>query len=206
MNLPTKITVARILLIPIFLLLYCLAPVFTYYYALMTAVYVLASCTDFVDGHLARKHNMVTDLGKFLDPIADKILVVAGLVVLIEMGALPKYIGAIAVVIILAREFIIGVFRQIAASKGAVLAADKLGKAKTIITLIAIPMLMLTPMAGESIKIVKYIGLTFRYLGWALFGLALILTVLSGVNYIIKNKQVLASDNENEDKETGADE
>ena len=85
MNLPTRVTVARIALIPIFVLIFCLKEVFEQYYILMTIVFIIASCTDFVDGHLARKHNLVTDLGKFLDPIADKILVVAGMIVLLKL-------------------------------------------------------------------------------------------------------------------------
>ena len=88
MNLPTRVTVARIALIPIFVLFFCLQGVFKQYYIPMTAIFILASCTDFVDGHLARKHNLITDLGKFLDPIADKILVVSGMIILLKMNHL----------------------------------------------------------------------------------------------------------------------
>ncbi|MEG1509817.1 MAG: CDP-diacylglycerol--glycerol-3-phosphate 3-phosphatidyltransferase [Clostridia bacterium] len=193
MNLPTKITVSRILLIPIMIAVYCCKSVFDYYYIVATAIFVLASCTDFIDGHIARSRNMVTDLGKFLDPIADKILVVVGMIMLMGMQVLPDYFGVITISIILSREFIIGVFRQIAASKGCVLAADKLGKAKTIVTCTAIPMLMLAPLAAPSIKIVAihYIGLVFYWGGLALFLIATLLTVVSGINYILKNKTVL---------------
>lgn len=201
MNLPTRITVARIALIPIFVLIFCLREVFEQYYILMTIVFIIASCTDFVDGHLARKYNLVTDLGKFLDPIADKILVVAGMIILLKMNfitsagevypVLAPYFGEICVILILAREFIIGVFRQLAASKGKVMAADKLGKAKTIVTLIALPMLMLVPFINEPWhKAVNWVGVVFLFLGWALFGIATILTVVSGFNYIWKNKHV----------------
>lgn len=201
MNLPTRITVARIALIPIFVLIFCLREVFEQYYILMTIVFIIASCTDFVDGHLARKYNLVTDLGKFLDPIADKILVVAGMIILLKMNfitsagevypVLAPYFGEICVILILAREFIIGVFRQLAASKGKVMAADKLGKAKTIVTLIALPMLMLVPFINEPWhKAVNWVGVVFLFLGWILFGIATILTVVSGFNYIWKNKHV----------------
>lgn len=201
MNLPTRITVARIALIPIFVLIFCLREVFEQYYILMTIVFIIASCTDFVDGHLARKYNLVTDLGKFLDPIADKILVVAGMIILLKMNfitsagevypVLAPYFGEICVILILAREFIIGVFRQLAASKGKVMAADKLGKAKTIVTLIALPMLMLVPFINEPWhKAVNWVGVVFLFLGWTLFGIATILTVVSGFNYIWKNKHV----------------
>ena len=205
MNLPTRITVARIALIPIFVLIFCLREVFEQYDILMTIVFIIASCTDFVDGHIARKHNLVTDLGKFLDPIADKILVVAGMIVLLKMNfvtnngsiypVLAPYFGEICVILILAREFIIGVFRQIAAAKGKVMAADKLGKAKTIITLIALPMLMLVPFINEPWhKAVNWVGVVFLFLGWVLFGIATILTVVSGINYVLKNKHVFKDD------------
>ena len=205
MNLPTRITVARIALIPIFVLIFCLREVFEQYYILMTIVFIIASCTDFVDGHIARKHNLVTDLGKFLDPIADKILVVADMIVLLKINfvtnngsiypVLAPYFGEICVILILAREFIIGVFRQIAAAKGKVMAADKLGKAKTIITLIALPMLMLVPFINEPWhKAVNWVGVVFLFLGWVLFGIATILTVVSGINYVLKNKHVFKDD------------
>ncbi len=205
MNLPTRVTVARIALIPIFVLIFCLKEVFEQYYILMTIVFIIASCTDFVDGHLARKHNLVTDLGKFLDPIADKILVVAGMIVLLKMNfvtangeiypVLAPYFGEICVILILAREFIIGVFRQLAASKGKVMAADKLGKAKTIITLVALPMLMLVPFINEPWhKAVNWVGVVFLFLGWVLFGIATVLTVISGFNYIWKNRHVFTTE------------
>lgn len=205
MNLPTKITIARIALIPIFVLFFCLHSVFEQFYIPMTIVFIIASCTDFIDGYIARKHNLVTDLGKFLDPIADKILVVAGMIILLKMNfvtstgevypVLAPYFGEICVILILAREFIIGVFRQLAASKGFVMAADKLGKAKTITTLIALPMLMLVPLINEPWhKAVNWIGVVFLFLGWVLFGIATLLTVISGINYIWKNKGVLVAD------------
>lgn len=217
MNLPTKVTVARIALIPIFIVFYCLKDVFQQYYIPMTIMFIIASCTDFIDGNLARKHNMVTDLGKFLDPIADKILVVAGMIVLLNMTFIPKgstqpfpvlapYYGEICVILILTREFIIGVFRQLAASKGKVMAADKLGKAKTVITLIALPMLMLVPFINENNIVIHWIGVIWLFLGWALFGVATILTVVSGFNYIWKNKHVFATEQTEEklDKQLGS--
>ena len=201
MNLPTKITLARIGLVPVIIALFCLHEVFPYYYVPMTLLYILTSCTDAVDGYLARKNNMVTDLGKFLDPIADKILVVTGLIILLDMNftipgtdvlfpVMPPYGGVIGVIAILTREFIIGVLRQMAASKGVVLAADNWGKAKTVVTLIFIPMLMFVPLINVDIAGVKWTGIVFLFLGWALFAIATIMTILSGLNYIIKNKHV----------------
>ncbi len=201
MNLPTKITLARIGLVPVIIALFCLKEVFPYYYVPMTLLYILTSCTDAVDGYLARKHNMVTDLGKFLDPIADKILVVTGLIILLDMNfiipgtdklfpVMPPYGGVIGVIAILAREFIIGVLRQMAAAKGVVLAADNWGKAKTVVTLIFIPMLMFVPLINVDIAGVMWTGIVFLFLGWALFAVATLMTLFSGLNYIIKNKHV----------------
>lgn len=200
MNLPTKITIARIALIPLMIVFFCLREVFEYSFILVTTVFVVASCTDFIDGHIARSRNMVTDLGKFLDPIADKILVAAGLVMIIADGVLNVYVSVIGTIIILAREFIIGVFRQIAATKSCVMAADKLGKLKTVFTLIAISVLLLSPMAKMSGG--WYIaGQVFLIAGFAAFLVAVVLTIWSGINYIVKNKGVLK-----EDKQEGKNE
>lgn len=196
MNLPTKITVARMLLIPVMLICFCLREVFDYYYVLAAFAFGISSATDFIDGFIARKYNMVTDLGKFLDPIADKILVVAGLTVIIADAqniGINIYFVVIATTVILAREFIIGVFRQIAASKGSVLQADKLGKIKTIATLFGISFLIIAPLKNIEIAVWHYIGLVFYYLGYVLFAFGTLMTVVSGVNYIVKNKSVLSN-------------
>lgn len=198
MNLPTKITVARMLLIPVMLICFCLREVFDYYYILVAFAFGISSATDFIDGFIARKYNMVTDLGKFLDPIADKILVVAGLTVIIADApniGINIYFVVIATTVILAREFIIGVFRQIAASKGSVLQADKLGKIKTIATLFGISFLIIAPLKNIGIAVWHYIGLVFYYLGYVLFAFGTLMTVVSGVNYIVKNKSVLSNKN-----------
>lgn len=196
MNLPTKITVARMLLIPVMLICFCLREVFDYYYVLAAFAFGISSATDFIDGFIARKYNMVTDLGKFLDPIADKILVVAGLTVIIADAqniGINIYFVVIATTVILAREFIIGVFRQIAASTGSVLQADKLGKIKTIATLFGISFLIIAPFKNIDIAVWHYIGLVFYYLGYVLFAFGTLMTVVSGVNYIVKNKGVLSN-------------
>lgn len=197
MNLPTKITVARIAVLPLILLFYCLKPIFEFYYVLVAVTFFLAATTDFIDGYIARKYNMVTDLGKFLDPIADKILVVSGLLIIIGAEIINIYVAVIGSVIILSREFIIGVFRQIAASKGSVLAADRLGKIKTMATLCAITWLLISPMKslysleGMVNKVFGMIGYIMFYAGYAAYIVAVIMTVVSGANYIIKNKHVL---------------
>ena len=127
LNLPSKITIARIALILPVIVFYALLRVSNWFVIPMTAFYVIASCTDFIDGHIARSRNMVTTLGKFLDPIADKVLVATGLIIIVNMGMF-KLVGVIGAIIILGRELAISAFRQIAASKGVIMAADKLGK------------------------------------------------------------------------------
>lgn len=195
MNLPTKITLARIILIPVMFAAFCLREIFTYYYIIEAVVFAICAGTDFIDGHIARKYGMVTDLGKFLDPIADKILVVAGLVIILADSAaigINLYFTVAAIIVIMAREFMIGVFRQIAASKGSVLQADKLGKIKTASTLIGITFLLLAPLKHiGDVAAIGLIGEVFFYAGYAVFAFAVLMTVISGVNYIVKNKTVL---------------
>lgn len=195
MNLPTKITVARLVLIPIFILCYCLQAVWDYMFIFTWLVFVVASLTDYVDGHLARKYNLITNLGKFLDPIADKVLVVAGLFVLVDGAYLPiPYLGLICGIIILARELIIGLFRQMAALQDYVLAADNLGKIKTASTMISMSVLFLSPAYMRDLGI-------FKFLAWAgTFGFifATVMTVVSGLNYILKNKSILMEEKKDE--------
>lgn len=199
MNLPTKITVARLALIPLFLVCFCLQGLWEYMYIITALVFILASTTDFVDGHIARKYNMVTSLGKFLDPIADKVLVVAGLFVLVQGDYIPTpYVAMICAIVIMARELIIGLFRQIAALQNYVLAADKLGKIKTVLTLSAMSWLLFAPPTcrpfGDTVyKVVMIIG-------YIQFVLATVMTVVSGLHYLIANKQLLQTDAESAQK------
>ena len=128
MNLPNKLTILRLIMIPLFVAAFYITAL-PYNYLISAIIFVLAALTDFLDGYIARKYNLVTNLGKFLDPIADKVLVSTALIVMLlpmvgEMAILPFY-GAIAVAIILARELIVSGFRIVAASNGKVLAADK---------------------------------------------------------------------------------
>lgn len=188
MNLPTKITISRIVLIPVIILFCCLNQVMLYYYIPMTILFVIAVMTDFVDGKMARKTGQVTSLGKFLDPIADKMLTVAGIMIVIEIDAFSiPYYALVTVTLILSREFIIGVFRQIAASKGIVIGADKLGKYKTASTFFGLTWLMLTPCYSSSLMLAK----VFWIMGITFFSLATLLTVISGIHYMVKNKEVL---------------
>ncbi len=196
MNLPNKITLTRICMIPVFVLIFFLDGVLPFNYGIAAIVFALAACTDFIDGYIARSRGLVTNLGKFLDPIADKVLVSTAMILILTMkGSLfsafggaqnPVYIAtAVAICVIMARELIISAFRQIAAARGLVLAAEKLGKYKTTFQDIAIFVLILAAdIPAAATQAVAWIGI-------ALFAVATVLTVWSGISYVIKNKQVL---------------
>ena len=188
MNLPNKLTVLRICLIP-FVMFFYLASFIPYGIGKIVAlvIFVVAALTDMLDGKIARKHNLVTNLGKFLDPIADKILTSSVLFMIIADGTIPAPWGVIVVSIIIAREFMVSALRLLAASKGTVLAADIWGKAKTMVQMIAIPVCMLIPFVLE-LGAVSWLVLTIQIVGWSLLGVATVLTVVSGANYLIKNK------------------
>ena len=188
MNLPNKLTILRIILIP-FVMFFYLASFIPHGIGKILAlvIFIIAALTDLLDGHIARKHNLVTNLGKFLDPIADKILTSTVLFMLMADGTIPAPWGVIIVTIIIAREFMVSALRLLAASKGVVLAADIWGKAKTMVQMIAIPVCMLIPFLVE-IAAVSWLVLTFQIVGWVMIGVATVLTVISGVNYIVKNK------------------
>lgn len=187
MNLPTKLTILRIIMIPVFAAVFYLTAI-PYNYVISAGIFLLAAFTDFLDGYIARKYNMVTDLGKFLDPIADKILVSTALIIMLLPSSgdviLPFYAG-IAVAIILARELMVSGFRIIAASKGLVLAADKLGKIKTFIQDLAIVILLV----GANIMPGLYT--VINIVGMAILGVATVMTIISGASCLIKNKEVL---------------
>ena len=182
MNLPNKLTVMRMILIPFFVF-FMLAPYFEGYgNYIAVAIFIIASLTDMLDGKIARKYNLVTDFGKFMDPLADKLLVCSAMICLIEKGQLAAWI----VIIIIAREFIISGFRLVAADNGIVIAASYWGKFKTNFQMFAIILLMLNlgenfPAYAGGIHIVEQI----------LVYIALILTIVSLVDYLAKNIDVL---------------
>ena len=199
MNTPTKLTILRILLIPVFVVLFFVD--FPFHCVAATAVFAVASFTDFLDGYLARKNNLVTDLGKFLDPIADKMLVACALFAVsvllydaandVMLGL--RITGVVCAMIILCRELLISGFRIVASSKNLVLAADKLWKIKTILQMFALILLLPVPdfYANARKNIVLLLGDGILYAGIALLILATVMAVISGCNYLIKNKQVL---------------
>ncbi len=190
MNLPNRITLVRIFLIPIMVFLY-LASFIPYGKLIALAVFILAACTDFLDGMIARKYGLVTNLGKFLDPIADKLLTASALLLVVCDMTLPPPYGVIVAIIILGRELIISAFRQVAATKNFVMAADKWGKVKTIFQDIALPALMFLSLIYQYSWFSQTFVFVFEIICYSLIGIATLLTIISGCNYIIKNFNVL---------------
>ena len=198
MNLPNKITLTRIFMIPVFILVFFLNDVLPFAFGIAAIIFAVAACTDFIDGHIARSRGLVTNLGKFLDPIADKVLVSTAMILLLTLkeyiclivGNIWIYaVMAISICVIMARELIISAFRQIAAARGLVLAAEKLGKYKTTFQDVSIFVILFaiglfTVDAYKGAEVVLWIGLV-------LFAAATVLTVWSGISYVVKNKQVL---------------
>ncbi len=188
MNLANKLTLLRVILIPFFIICFYIPNLVVntisvnnylipYANLLGLVIFLLAAITDFIDGYIARKYNMITDFGKFMDPLADKLLVTAALLILLENGLIAGWV----VFIILAREFIVTGFRTIAASKGVVIAAGWLGKIKTVVQFIMISTLLL-------------LNYPFELFNWPVdqifVALAVVLTVASGVEYIYKNLHI----------------
>ena len=175
MNLPNKLTVLRVILIPFFVVSMMREnganQTFRYVAA---AIFIIASLTDMLDGKIARKYNLVTNFGKFMDPLADKLLVCSALICLIQLGQLPAWM----VIIIVSREFIISGFRLVAAEQGIVIAASYWGKFKTTFQMIAVVLMILNFEALSAVTLICT---------WA----ALILTIISLVDYIAKNHKVL---------------
>ena len=176
MNLPNKLTLFRVILIPFFVF-FLLAPYFEGYgNYIAVAIFIVASLTDLLDGKIARKYNMVTNFGKFMDPLADKLLVCSAMICLIETGQLAAWI----VIIIIAREFIISGFRLVASDNGVVIAASYWGKFKTTFQMLMVIALILN---------LPYTW--FQALGTVLIYVSLALTIISLIDYIVKNKDVL---------------
>ena len=175
MNTPNKLTVARMILVPFFVLFILTGWGGEANRYICLAIFVVASITDWFDGHLARKNNLVTNFGKFMDPLADKLLVCSALICMIELDRLPAWF----VIIIIAREFIISGFRLIAAENGRVIAAGIWGKAKTVVQMI---MCILLIMDVSALSVVTTIAIYA----------ALILTIISLVDYIVHNLDVLS--------------
>ncbi len=210
MNTPNKITLSRLLLIPLVVFFY-LADFIPYSKLVATIIFIGACLTDFLDGYIARKYNQVTTLGKFFDTIADKVLIMTGLLLIcagpVRGGApvvYPSWLGIVCVVIILAREFIVSALRQIAASKGTVLAADMGGKIKATAQYVVVSLYMFLAFFEQSIAPALDAGAMnkalpiIRFILMILLAFTTFLTIYSGASYLIRNRHVFKEDKEEE--------
>ncbi|MGI6589018.1 MAG: CDP-diacylglycerol--glycerol-3-phosphate 3-phosphatidyltransferase [Peptococcia bacterium] len=168
MNLANKLTLLRIILIPLFMLIILIRIPYGQYIA--TAIFIIAASTDGLDGYIARKHKQVTNLGKLMDPLADKLLITAALIVLVELGLLAGWIAFI----IIGREFFVTGLRTIAAAEGVIIAASKLGKLKTVTQIVAITAILLNITFGKHLM---YIAVVF--------------TLWSGIDYYLNARKNL---------------
>ena len=176
MNLPNKLTIARMCMVPLFMIALMMKTPASRLIA--TVIFALASLTDMLDGQIARKYNMVTNFGKLMDPLADKVLTAAAMICLVELGDLAAWIA----VVIIFREYLITGLRSVAASENIVVAANIWGKVKTVCQMIALMLLMVKP------QIVDLCGIN---IGLWLMYVAVALTIYSGLDYVLKlNKQI----------------
>ena len=193
MNLPNKLTVLRIILVPFFIA--SLLVSFPHHYAVALIFFIIASVTDYFDGKIARKHNLVTDFGKFLDPLADKILVISALICFVSLGICDS----ILVIIVLFREFAVTSVRLVAASQGNVVAANIFGKIKTVTQMVAIIAVFLLQYTLELVNfgivpVNANLDLTFIFyvIGEILLWISTFFAILSGVIYIYQNKKYIS--------------
>lgn len=176
MNLPNKLTVGRVIAVPIFIVSYVMK---LYFFALV--IFVLASLTDLLDGQIARRKNLVTNFGKIMDPLADKILVYSALCLFVEFEVIPAWM----LIVILFREFTVSGVRTIAAADGKVIAAGMSGKIKTVLQMIAVPLLILAQALPNVTWVLKA--------GYFMFILSLIMTVYSGYVYVKNSMEYFKS-------------
>ncbi|MCH3963959.1 MAG: CDP-diacylglycerol--glycerol-3-phosphate 3-phosphatidyltransferase [Clostridium sp.] len=194
MNLANKLTIIRMILVPVFLIFMAVKDV-PYFKIIAIIVFVIASITDKLDGYIARSRNQITRFGKFMDPLADKLLVTAALVCLVEYHIIPSWVA----MIIIAREFAVTGLRTVAAAEGIVIAASPWGKAKTVTQIIAIILALINLNYNHvSMSIFKvFVDHPHKVLNlitYIAMGMAIIITIVSGVDYFVKNKEVMKSD------------
>lgn len=190
MNLPNKLTVLRVLMIPLFLVLFYALPGMAGYLAAL-AVFALAALTDLLDGKLARAHGLITDFGKLMDPLADKLLVMAAMICFVR----EDWASSVAVIVILAREFLVTSVRLLAAGHGKVLAADLWGKIKTVLQIIWVLYTLVIMWADSNFWTAAMTvgGVNIAFWGVVVLqALVVLMTVLSGFNYLWKNRELLA--------------
>lgn len=195
MNLANKLTLIRIFLVPVFLVFIAVKDI-PYGSFIATFIFILASLTDKLDGYIARSRNQITNFGKFMDPLADKLLVTAALISLVELHVVPSW----AAVVIIAREFAVSGLRSIAAAQGRVIAASWWGKVKTVIQIIAIILLLLQVNIYDA-KLLKifeldnyYIKQFFVIVPTIMLMTAVVVTLISGYDYFRKNKEAVSTD------------
>ena len=188
MNLPNKLTIARIIAVPFYILFHL-----TGHYIIALILFILAAVTDYFDGMIARKYKLTTNFGKIMDPLADKILVYSAFCIFVAQGIVPPWMFAI----ILAREFLVAGVRTVAASEGIVIAADMSGKIKTVLQMIAVPLLLLGLATGEAVVSVSSGGGNAQppenkimLIGNIILWASVIMTVVSGFEYVYKNKEI----------------
>lgn len=190
MNLPNKLTVLRIILVPFFVLF--LLTNFQFHNVVAFALFVIASITDSLDGKIARKRNLITDFGKFADPLADKILVISALVCFVELGIISSWL----VIIVLFREFSVTSIRLVASAKGKVVAANIWGKAKTVSQMIAIILTIVLLACTDIVVMLNGNVESFVIISTAVSSISLwistVLVIVSGIVYIIDNKEFIA--------------
>ena len=181
MNLPNKLSILRVLLIPVMvLLMYLPGPICV---LLSTAVFGIAAFTDFLDGYIARRDNIVTDFGKFIDPVADKLLNLSAMITLIHCGQMPAFV----VIIILARELAVDGLRMVAVGQGRVIAAGMLGKIKTVSQMVVVIYLMLVGRLVPQFEALAFLQTPVQVIGWIGCAWISIITIWSGVDYFTKN-------------------
>lgn len=190
MNLPNKLTVGRILLVPFFVAALMLS--FPMHNLVALLIFIAASITDMLDGKIARSRNLITDFGKFADPLADKILVLAALLCFVQNG----WCDCVAVIIVLFREFTVTSIRLIAASKGEVIAANIWGKVKTVTQMIAIITILVMQSASDIISLYlgnsELIGSIFVIAGEVLIWISTVFAIISGLIYVVQNKHFIS--------------
>lgn len=195
MNLPNKLTILRVIMIPFFVTFLLLTPLYFRMKWIAFVLFVAASLTDLLDGYIARKYNLITNFGKFMDPLADKLLVSAALVCLTALGQIPAWMT----IVIISREFIISGFRLIAAERGIVIAASWWGKWKTSFTMVTLALMIILvnahgfgpALGGSSFRTQAGVFEVLVVLSEVLLWISLILTVVSLIDYLVKNKDVM---------------
>lgn len=178
MNTANKITIVRILLVPIFMI--TLLSDFKYTNIIALVIFILASATDGIDGYIARKYNQITNFGKFIDPLADKLLVTSAILIFVEWGQMPAW----AAMLVIAREFAVTGLRLVAANSGVVIAAGWSGKIKTVCSIVAICVMML------PVHSYVLLGTGFT-VDWLCVIVIVVTTLWSGIEYFVKNSKVL---------------